>query len=173
LDKITALFNEHGEAIHNFCQYLAKNKHDGEDLFQETFLRAMEISEKIDKQNNPKSYLISIAINLWNNTIQKRARRKRIAPTVDIENDDSNIFIDFHHDTEADTINKIMIDTLVEAVKKLDDKYRIPIILFYAEDMKISEISKVLSKPEGTIKRRLHEAKNKLKKEMEDNGYGG
>lgn len=39
------------------------------------------------------------------------------------------------------------------------------------EEMKISQIAKVIGKPEGTVKRRIHEAKEKIKKEMEAMGY--
>ena len=171
LDVILSLFDEYGESIYSFCLYLAKNKHDGEDLFQDTFIRAMEISSKIDIHNNPKSYLMSVAINLWNNTVQKKARRWRIAPTIDIKSEEANLFVDSKIDVETYTVNKIMNDTLLAIVNKLDDKYRIPIILFYSENMKISEISSMLNKPEGTVKRLLHEAKTKIKKEMEGMGY--
>lgn len=171
MDDIAVLLDEHGDAIYNFCLYLTKNKYDGEDLFQQTFMRAMEISSRIDKQNNPKSYIMSIAINIWKNTNQKKARRNRIAQMVDIGNDDATLFVDRNVDIEKTTIDRIVMDTLLDIVNKLDDNHRIPILLFYMEDMKISEISSMLSKPEGTIKRRLHEAKKKIKNEMEAMGY--
>jgi len=171
LDVITALLNEHGDAIYSFCIYLAKNKHDGEDLFQQTFIKAMEISSRIDKNNNPKSYLMSIAVNIWRNTIQKQARRSRITQMINTEGDEAALFVDNSVDIELNLINKTINQTLHKIIDKLDDKYRIPVILFYAEDMKISEISSLLHKPEGTIKRRMHEAKKKIKQEMEKMGY--
>jgi len=171
LDVITVLLNEHGDAIYSFCIYLAKNKHDGEDLFQQTFIKAMEISSRIDKNNNPKSYLMSIAVNIWRNTIQKQARRSRITQMIDTGGDEAGLFVDNGVDIELNLINKTMNQALHKIIDKLDDKYRIPVILFYAEDMKISEISSLLHKPEGTIKRRMHEAKKKIKQEMEKMGY--
>lgn len=171
MDEITVLLNEHGGSIYSFCLYLARNKQDGEDLFQQTFLRAIEISSKIDKQNNPKSYLISIAINLWKNTVQKRARRNHIAQIADIGIDESELIQDYGVNIEATVINKIENNKLRQIINELDDKYRIPIILFYSEKMKIREISSLLLKPDGTVKRLLHEAKKKIKQEMERMGY--
>lgn len=171
LDGITDLINEHGNAVYNFCLYLAKSRNDGEDLFQETFVRAIELSSKIDKQNNPKSYLMSIAVNIWKDTVQKRARRHRITQTIDTGSVDVSEFADPNTNIESGVINKMMSNTLLGIINKLDDKYRIPIILFYSEEMKIVEIASLLRKPEGTVKRRLHEAKSRIKKEMEEMGY--
>lgn len=171
MDDIIALLDEYGNAIYSFCLYLAKDKQDGEDLFQETFMRAIELSSKIDKHNNPKSYLLSIAVNIWKNTVQKRNRRNRIAPVIDIENENANDIADCKTDIEGDVINRMVNETLLQIINTLDDKYRVPIILFYSENMKISEISSVLHKPEGTIKRLLHDAKKKIKAVMEGMGY--
>lgn len=170
-DEIMSLFNEYGDAIYNFCMYLAKNRHDGEDLFQQTFMRAIEISYRIDKHNNPKSYLMSIAVNVWRNTFQKRNRRARISQTMEMGSGEAENLKDHGADVEASVISKIMSDALLEIVNRLDDKYRIPVIMAYMEDMKISEIAAAISKPEGTVKRRIHEAKKKMRKEMEAMGY--
>ncbi len=48
----------HGNAVYGFCHKLAKNRADTDDLYQETFLKAMELCHKIDKNNNPRGFLI-------------------------------------------------------------------------------------------------------------------
>ena len=53
------------------------------------------------------------------------------------------------------------------AVEALAWKYRLVVYLFYMEDMKITQISKILKIPEGTVKSRLFKAKKVLKKELE------
>ena len=55
-----------------------------------------------------------------------------------------------------------------QAVEKLPDKYKIPILLFYMEDLAIADISEILKLPEGTIKSRIHRAKKILKQKLED-----
>ena len=54
-----------------------------------------------------------------------------------------------------------------KAVGRLPEKYRLPVLLFYMEDLKLSEISGVLKVPEGTVKSRLFKAKKLLRKELE------
>ena len=172
LNEIEKLVDEHGKSIYNFCVYLAKNKNDGDDLFQETFLRVLEISSKINRQGNPKSYVMSIAVNIWKNTVKKNTRRTQIASTVELDADESYAVADINSVTEDIVLEKIKNDELTKVINNLQDKHRIPIILFYSEEMKISEISSIINKPEGTIKRLLHEAKNEIKKEMGRLGYG-
>ena len=53
------------------------------------------------------------------------------------------------------------------AVEALAWKYRLVVYLSYMEDMKITEITKILKIPEGTVKSRLYKAKKVLKKELE------
>jgi RNA polymerase sigma-70 factor (ECF subfamily) len=172
LNEIEKLVDEHGKSVYNFCVYLTKNKIDGDDLFQETFLRAMELSAKINRQGNPKSYLMSIAVNLWRNMVKKNARRTQIISPVELDADEFNAVADMNSITEDIVFEKIANDDLAKIINSLDDKHRIPIILFYSEDMKISDISLVIKKPEGSVKRLLHEAKSKIKAEMEGLGYG-
>lgn len=57
------------------------------------------------------------------------------------------------------------------AVGKLPDKYRIPVLLFYMEELSISDISSILKLPEGTVKSRIHRAKKILKQKLEDQAY--
>ena len=48
------LVDLYGDIIYGFCRRLTINKPDTDDLYQQTFLRAMEIQDKIDMNNNPK-----------------------------------------------------------------------------------------------------------------------
>ncbi len=165
------LLDEFGNDIYNFCRYLAKTKENSDDLFQDTMMRAIELSYKIDNSRNPKSFIISIAINIWRNKVQKDARRKFIAGLIRLDEDGIDQIVDKKVNIEKETFDNIVNLDLHNAINSLSDRLRVPIILFYLEEMKISEISKILNRPEGTIKRQLYEAREKIKYEMEAKGY--
>lgn len=78
----------YGREIYSFCKQITGSIQEGEELYQDTFMKAMELKEKIEKNNNPKSYLLSIAIRLWKNKRRKAAWRNRIAgmDSLDEEN---------------------------------------------------------------------------------------
>lgn len=75
----------YGKEVFSFCRQIAVSHEEAEDLYQDTFLKAMELSEKIKYEENPKSYLISIALRLWKNKKRKFAWRDRIAGTDTID----------------------------------------------------------------------------------------
>ena len=52
---------------------------------------------------------------------------------------------------------------LRDAIEKLEDIYRLPILLFYVEGFSIRECARILQIPEGTVKSRLHAGRNKLR----------
>ncbi|MBR1744258.1 MAG: sigma-70 family RNA polymerase sigma factor [Lachnospiraceae bacterium] len=58
------------------------------------------------------------------------------------------------------------------AVRRLPEKYRQPVILYYSADLKTKEISECLRISENTVKTRLRKARELLKKELEGKIYG-
>lgn len=56
---------------------------------------------------------------------------------------------------------------LYEAVMGLEQKYRLPVVLYYIEGFRTAEIAAMLRLPEGTVKTRLRRAREILRKELE------
>lgn len=56
-------------------------------------------------------------------------------------------------------------------VSTLPDKYRLPILMFYMEELSLAETAAVLKLPEGTVKSRIFRAKKILKQKLERQGY--
>ena len=47
LEDIEKIIAEYGNVVYKFCIKLTQNKEDGEDLYQQTFLKAIELKHKI------------------------------------------------------------------------------------------------------------------------------
>lgn len=164
--QLEQCISEYGKDIYAFCRHLTGYTIEADELYQDTFLKAMELLETIEYERNPKSFLISIALRLWNNKIRKHAWRKRIAGTEDLfEENVENVAAGKL--TEEVVIQEELNRMVRKAVAGLDDKYRVPIYLFYTERMKVEEISKILNIPQSTVKTRLFKARKMLKKELE------
>ena len=66
--------NEYGKAVYSYCVYLTGDRDAADDLYQQTFLTVFEKvkdGQEIDADRNPKSYLLTVATNLWNNQRRK------------------------------------------------------------------------------------------------------
>lgn len=172
--EVSELVNVNGKDIYNFCRQLTQNKDEADELYQDTFLKAVELCERIDIGNNPKSYLMSVAVKLWKNRKRKFAWRGRIA-MMECHSDE----LDYgeyqcskEQSPEEELLEKEKQEMVAKAVRALKEQYRVPMYLYYAADMSLKEISQILQRPEGTVKSRLHKAREEVKKYLEDNGYG-
>ena len=81
-EELEACIKEHGKDIYSFCCQLTGSRQEADDLYQDTFLKMVELLERLDIKSNPKSYLLSVAVNLWRNRKRKFAVRQRITGPV-------------------------------------------------------------------------------------------
>ncbi|MDE6434191.1 MAG: RNA polymerase sigma factor [Lachnospiraceae bacterium] len=169
LNIFEELIEKHGKDIYSFCVYLTRNKNDAEDLYQQTFLTAME-KDEMDQVRNPKSYFITIAVNLWNNQKRKFLWRKKKADIVYFQDNHLERLADYAQTVEEQVLRQEEIETVRRCVMELPDKMRIVIILYYKENMTVDEIAAVLKIPSGTVKSRMHQAKNKIKERLMNDG---
>jgi len=65
-------------------------------------------------------------------------------------------------------VHKDLRKQVIDGVFKLEEKYRIPVILKYLNDLKESEISKMLKIPVSTVKSRLFVARARLREILKD-----
>lgn len=168
--EIEQLVNEMGKSIYGFCYKIVRNTFEAEELYQQTFLRALELSDKIDKYDNPKAFLISLSISIWKNQIRKSARHERIAPTVQITEDNKEMLKD-NFSIEKHIIEWERKEIINEVINSLEDKSRIPLILYYNAGFSVKEIAKICKCPQGTVKSRLSKAREKVRKGLVTKGY--
>lgn len=168
--EVEQLAEEYGADVMRFCKKLTRCAADAQDLYQQSFLRLMQLRVKIDRENNPRAFLFSIVNGIWKNECRKLGRRAQIAPTVSTEEEQESG--EARRDVQDDVLNGFLYEELAQAVQNLDSKYQTPIVLMYYFDMKIEDIARIERVAQGTVKSRLNRAKEKLRKEMEARGYG-
>ena len=169
-EEIEHIVYDYGDDIYRFCRYLTSNSDMADELYQETFLKATQLSSRLERSGNVKSFLMGIAANIWKNQVKKNARRSEIMPQGEYDENIYNV-----KDTNGDVLeafveNQILNDVKV-AIKNMKEKQRIVVILHYCEEFSAEEISKILHIPRGTVLSRLAKARKIIKKEMEMKGY--
>ena len=86
--QVEQLLGSYGTELYRYCRRLAGFGPDGEDLYQQTFLRMLELDLAPDEGRNPRALLYSVATGLWRNEARKRSRRAAIARPVELDGDD-------------------------------------------------------------------------------------
>ena len=166
--ELEACIQAYGTDIYSFCRHLTRCLQEAEDLYQDTFLKAIEKSGSTDYEKNPKSYLLSIALRIWKNKRRKAAWRKRIADIQAIDGQMPEAPFDLGGQAlEHEVLKKEEALLVRQAVNRLPERLKIPTLLHYMEDLPLAEIAAVMKIPVGTVKSRLHQARKALEKELE------
>ncbi len=168
IQELEQVVAQEGTNIYSFCLQLTGSKLLADELYQDTFLKATEKIKKLDGDGNLRSYFLSIALMLWKNQKRKFAWRNRIAP-VETFREEMEETIGGEGDILQDCLREEQCRLVREAVAALPEKYRVPILLYYMEEMQVAEVAKVLGIPPGTVKSRLSVARKRLESELE--GY--
>ena len=164
------LVDAYGEAVYKFCRSITYSKEDADDLLQETFLKTLEQMPKVSTSDSPKSFLFSTALFIWKSWKRKYARRNRLAPVQPFSEVSDDIAIG-ESSVEDRFLAKENARIVMALVDSLPEKYKIPIILYYTMEMRVFEIAETINCPSGTVRSRLHKARNIIKKGLVKLGY--
>ncbi len=157
----------YGKDLYSFCCHVTRSRQEADDLYQDTFLKMYEMGEKVVIRTNPKSFLMSVALNLYRNHKRKLSVRQRIIGVSVAVDEAADSVADEERGTENLVVAKEECLLVREMVRKLPDKYRIPILLYYMEELSIAEIAALLQMSENTAKTRMRRAKKILKERLE------
>ncbi len=165
-EELEQYIQAYGKDLFSFCRAVTRSPQEAEDLYQDTFLKLYEIGEQVVITKNPKSYLMGIAVNRYRNERRKLSVRRRIAGVwQSVEEMDEDIAADVRL-LEEEVVVREECAAVRGAVNALPDRYRLPVLLFYMEELSLAEIAAVLKLPEGTVKSRLHRAKQILRQKL-------
>lgn len=157
-ESFIQLINLHKENLYRIAFAYLKNEQDSLDIVSDTVYKAYMNIDKLKETRYFNSWITKILIN---SAINKLKSNKKIIYVDDYNILNNNINIS---EMEFDISKNI---DLYSAIDTLDIKYKNLIILKYFQDMTISQISKLLKYPEGTVKVYLRRALKKLKIKLE------
>lgn len=158
----------HVDALTTFAYHLTYNEEDAKDLVQETFMKAYKALDSYVEGTNAKAWLFKILKNAYINQYRKKARR----PTkVDFEEfigyqDKDESSVTDYQDLRIELFENLLGDEVTMAINSLPIDFRTVILLCDVEGFTYEEISKIIDIPIGTVRSRLHRARNMLKEKL-------
>ena len=160
-DEFKVYTERYSADLSRFCMSLCGSKAEAEDLFQETWLKAMRSYDKFDSSKPFDKWLYSICVNTYKNVLKSACRKLQYCFKTSEESDSF-----FNSIPEIDENNREDYYELHAAVRSLGKKKRTVIVLYYFESYSVSEIAEILGIPEGTVKSRLAAARAEIKRRM-------
>lgn len=129
--------------LYSISYSILPNPHDQADAVQECIKKALIKRETLRDERYLKTWLIRILINECHNIVRQRTREEPaseilVVPPAEADND------------------------VFDALNELEEKYRLPIVLHHVSGYTTREVAQIMRIPEGTVKYRLVQGREKL-----------
>ena len=158
-------FLPHIEAMYNFAFRITYDEDTAKDLLQDTYYKAFKFIDSFHEGTNAKAWLFRILKNSFINEFRKKNKEPSMVDYQDVEtyynSDDVNEVIT--SDLRIEVLEGMIGDEVSNALNSLAVDFRIVIILCDLEGFTYEEMSKILDIPIGTVRSRLHRARNLLR----------
>ncbi len=161
-------FMPHVDSMYNFGYRLTFDEDDAKDLVQDTYLKAFRFINSFQRGTNAKAWLFRILKNSFINEFRKKSKQPSKVDYSEVEqyynSDDAGENITT--DLRVETIQHMIGDEISGALNAIPVDFRTVIILSDLEGFTYEEMSKILDIPIGTVRSRLHRARNMLKEKL-------
>jgi RNA polymerase sigma-70 factor (ECF subfamily) len=169
-EGIEDLVRQHSRLVYRIAYAALRSHPDAEDATQETFLRVLRYRHKLDKVEDPKSWLARIA---WRVAVD-RSQRRNHKPEFSLDESESSAAVAPSAEAPADeAMHSSQVGALLERlIAALPHKLREPLILSAVQEMSPREVAAALSINEAAVRSRVFRARQILKEKLAEHRGG-
>lgn len=160
-EALNELYERYRATLFRFIYRCTRDDQLSMDVVQDAFLKLQQKKHYFSPEKGRlKTYLFQIAYHTMISKIKMRARWHRLLP-----------FLYKEPVTISRSDEKMEVERMLQS---LSNEQRAVIVLFYYHDLSKKDIARILNIPLGTVKSRLHQAVQKMRKEwgIESDGKG-
>lgn len=159
-EEFTNLFQTNKTFIYNYCHKLVYNKEDAEDIMHEVFINLWNHKISINT-NTALNYLITSA----RNKCYDFGRRKILTDKILTRYAQEDTFSPFSDGARLSSEEiYLLVDSLFPGQKQL-------LKMRYIEGYELSEIYKILGKPESTVRNQIFAGISSIRKKLKNQGF--
>jgi RNA polymerase sigma-70 factor (ECF subfamily) len=172
LEAFDELVRRYQDRVFNLLCRLCHNEHDAEDLAQGVFIKVYDSLSEFRGSSGFYTWLYRIATNAYYSHF-RHSKTRKVIKTVPLEvgaRGESSVGVPPSGEFSPDSIasSRETFEIIQEAIDSLSEDYRVVVVLRHIEQMECQHIAEVLEWPVGTVKSRLHRARNELKAKLRE-----
>lgn len=162
------LFERYQRQVFGTAYGITNDRGLAEEVVQDCFLRAHQqiMGGRLDASLPFGAWMHRVAVNRSCDEL-RRQRVRQLGASLEEWAD--RLWAPRHESPERQAQRGELREQLIAGLRELDALHRAVIILYYLQDFSVAEIAEILECPEGTIKRRLHTARKRLRSALETN----
>lgn len=150
------------QQLYYFALSLTKDRDNALDLLQESQLRAITFRDKFRDNTNFKAWVYTIMKNTFINGHRRNKRTRVIMDSVERERDQVRR-VQVPNNPEG----RVKMAEIDRSLERLDPAFRTPFTMHH-EGYKYHEIAEHMGIPIGTVKSRIHQARQRLQEMLTD-----
>ncbi len=171
-EQFTELVRPHLGMMYRMAYRWTQNREDAEDLVQEALLKLIDRSHEMQQIESLRPWLIKIVYRCFVDSYRKQAR----SPMADapLWRGDESLFDELvrHVPEDKDAIAQYEQQRLIlRALGSLNEDQRDAVLLHDAEGYSAAEVADILDISIGTVKSRLHRARQQLKNFLDEGTF--
>lgn len=160
-DKLYEL--THNDVWYN-CLSLLKDEENAKDIMQETYITAFLKLDTLNDEQKFCGWIISIAVNKCKNKLKGKVEYRIDDEVLITEAETDELMLPDEYITKTEK-RKVLLQIMEDTLSF--NQYQ-TVLMFYFDEMSISEIAQGLAISEGTVKSRLNSSRAKMKTAIED-----
>ena len=164
---VPLLVENHGGQLYGIARRLCGNTEDAEDLVQETFLQAYRRWDQFEGRAKPLTWLYTIASRACIRMHRKRSGEPDAMASLEETLPFAEGALPCIDDPLNEQIRREGIELVQGAILELPMDFRMPLVLKDIIGLSLAEIAAILDIKEATVKTRVHRARLKVRKVLE------
>lgn len=158
-EAFRSLVERYHGLVYSIAYSMTRNKETAQDTVQETFYRAFRNLSAYNSVYPFGAWVRRIAVNY---ILDQRKKKKVNAVSMTTEDDMTIAISSEELDPRMEQLSGEREQTVLKAIARLPEKYRMILMLRHYEELTYEEIAETLSLPLGTVMTQLHRARNQL-----------
>lgn len=165
LEALGQLYERHKSLVHRTALAITRDEVAAEDILQEVFLRVYVYAHRIDETAPLEPWLYRVTVNQAYSWL---SRAKRWFHALQGMLDRLVSTPQWQSGPEKAAVDQEQLQFLQDAIDALPPSHHVVVVLYYLQGLNLHEIAEIMEIPEGTVKSRLHYARRKLRKAMQE-----
>jgi RNA polymerase sigma-70 factor (ECF subfamily) len=166
-DAFEELVRRHEKRVFRLLMRMMGSREEAEDVAQETFISLYRHGKRFRSEARFSTFVYRVAANAALNRRRSLGRSRARLEKLAVRQAAGDDLPQQPRDPEDSTLGEELTSRVRDALQTLSPSLRMPVVLYDIEGLPYGEIASILGVAEGTVKSRIHRARQALREELQ------